>query len=396
MHMAAGSKRPKKGALSVRSVLQFWHRWFGLLAAVWILALSLTGSAIVFYDELESWLNPEIWHAEGSGEPLPPGVLVEAAQAHAPGAYVRLINLPDAKSRISSAVALMAPRTGEPAPPPGGLQIYLNPYTGEVLGTREPHVVSLDRRHIMGFIYELHIDLMAGGAMVWFLGLVAALWIVDHFLSTFYTFQIVRNWVNAFRVRFRGSANRQVFDWHRALGVWLLPVTLMLAVSGVYFNWYGVFTGVVERFSPLTAPPTAQLERLDEPAYPTAASIATAIEAARTVTPAQIDIISAYPTLGVYRLRVFDPRDMDPYGRRSLTIDMQSGEIIGDFHPASGSAGDVFVAWQYPLHSGSALGLPGRIVIFLAGIGASVVTGTGIVLWINRTLARRRVRKARA
>jgi uncharacterized iron-regulated membrane protein len=44
----------------------------------------------------------------------------------------------------------------------------------------------------------------------------------------------------------------------------------------------------------------------------------------------------------------------------------------------------VFLAWQYPLHSGKAFGWWGRGLIFLAGMSVSWLCVSGILIWWNK------------
>ena len=58
----ASGSRPGR----IRPLLRVWHRAFGLTAALWLLLLALTGSAVAFYDELDTWLNPDLRRIEAS------------------------------------------------------------------------------------------------------------------------------------------------------------------------------------------------------------------------------------------------------------------------------------------------------------------------------------------
>ena len=42
-----------------RHALKLWHRWFGLIAGLWLALLAVTGIAVTFYDELDSTLNAD-------------------------------------------------------------------------------------------------------------------------------------------------------------------------------------------------------------------------------------------------------------------------------------------------------------------------------------------------
>ncbi len=67
--------------------------------------------------------------------------------------------------------------------------------------------------------------------------------------------------------------------------------------------------------------------------------------------------------------------------------------LPGDSVPLEGSAADVIYRLQFPIHSGQILGLPGRIIVFLAGIVTAVLSVTGVVIWALGVRRRARQRE---
>ena len=51
------------------------------------------------------------------------------------------------------------------------------------------------------------------------------------------------------------------------------------------------------------------------------------------------------------------------------------------------SAGETFLDWQWPLHSGKAFGWVGRILIFLCGLACPVIYMTGVIRWLQKRRA---------
>jgi uncharacterized iron-regulated membrane protein len=83
-------------------------------------------------------------------------------------------------------------------------------------------------------------------------------------------------------------------------------------------------------------------------------------------------------------VRSFDARDIDDLGRLWTYVSMVDGRVLGQRHDNGSSAGDTFFAWQYPLHSGRAFGLPGQALVSAAGIGTTLLCVTGVWLWWRR------------
>lgn len=372
--------RPRTGApLTLRRILRLWHGWFGLGAAVWLILLSVTGSAIVFYDELDRWLNPDWRSIPVAVTDAPAAVdnaLAEAAKA--PGLTPRFVDLPNRPGETILMLGTIAGADDQARP----AQVFADPRDGTVLGWRYSGVLAIDRRHIMDLVYGLHIDLMLGEAMAWFLGLVALLWSIDHVVSAILAFPSLAKWRESFAVRGRKGSLKRLFDLHRAPGVWLLPVTMTLAVSGVALTWHEESRAVVRLVSPVSERLHEEMPVVD-PAPPRVG-----LEAAIALVEGRVgrraDSVLLLPRQGLYGVRSFDDRDIDGMGRLWTYVSMADGSIAGQRHDNGESAGDAFFAWQYPLHSGKGLGIVGRWLVFFAGIGSASLCVTGVWLWWRR------------
>lgn len=66
-----------------------------------------------------------------------------------------------------------------------------------------------------------------------------------------------------------------------------------------------------------------------------------------------------------------------------------SGAILDLDDPIIGTAGEVFTHWQWPLHSGQAFGMTGRILVFLSRLACPVLFITGVIRWLQKRRAKR-------
>ena len=82
-------------------------------------------------------------------------------------------------------------------------------------------------------------------------------------------------------------------------------------------------------------------------------------------------------------------------GNPYLYFDGRTGRPAGDYLPGQGSAGDIFLAAQFPLHSGRILELPGRILVSCLGLLIATLSATGVVIWARKRKARARKREPR-
>jgi len=359
--------------------LRAFHRWFGLAAALWLLLMALTGSAIVFHDELDRGLNPDLYRvpADGAGA-ASVAVVLDGAGRMVPGFSPRFIDLPN---QTGDSVRVMG-SLHRPDTDPESAEVFVDPRDGTVLGWRRVEAASLDRRHLMNLLYGLHLDLMLGPAMAWFLGLVALFWILDHGVAAILAFPALAKWMASFTVTGRPPGLRWLFNLHRAAGLWLFPVTLVLAVTSLSLAWHEEVRHAARLLVPVS-------ERLhygfpDQPAEPPTVGIDAALAIARAATGGAADSVLLLPGKGAYGIRSFDGRDMDGYGRLWTYVSMGDGRILGQRHDRGEGPGDAFFAWQYPLHSGKGLGLPGRLLVLAGGLSTAALCITGVWLWWKR------------
>lgn len=133
------------------------HRYAGLYMAFFLVVAGLTGSLLAFYDELDAWFNPH-WYTVSA----PPGQAPLAPRA------------PDA-AYMTWAEPRIDPATGRPYEL-GFDQMFLDPYTGALLGQRRWGAVSLAPGNLMPFFYRLHYQLALPGSIgTWLFGIAAML-----------------------------------------------------------------------------------------------------------------------------------------------------------------------------------------------------------------------------
>ena len=95
---------------------------------------------------------------------------------------------------------------------------------------------------------------------------------------------------------------------------------------------------------------------------------------------------------GRYSVLFHLPHDLSPHGDNWAFIDLASGRVTALRIAATSGAGDRFLTWIFPLHTGTAFGVPGRIVIAAAGVALVGMIVTGFYLWGTKWRMRRRAR----
>ena len=210
------------------------HRWCGLVSAPFFLVLCLTGSLLVFHNELQALLGdvPTVTDYNPTGK-LPASLMVQRAKAHYTD-HVPLYVITDAHQPAITTVGMAAANDmtiGSAKP------LYFHSGTGQLLQTKD-----LMRDTFMGFVFDLHAQWLLDLPGQLFGGLIAVLVLVSLVSGIMVYAPFVKRIVFGQIRTGKGRVTSQL-DWHNFVGVvvagWLAVVTLtgaFLAIGTIAFN----------------------------------------------------------------------------------------------------------------------------------------------------------------
>jgi len=401
----------RTGRFSARSRRKLWrevHFWLGLVAGTTLVVIGLTGSLLVYFKEIDAWLNPHLHVVAappaGRAAYRPISEIVAAARAAIPaGAQLGFTYYP--RNEETAYWFWYSSPKGSQAGGEGGtdtMNVFVNPYTAQVTGTRVWYSAESPFKNcLMGFIFKLHYALLLGAPGNTLVGILCVFFIISSLTGLILWWPITGKWRQAFLFKKHASSERLNHDLHKLSGFYSLVVLLAVLVSGVYFNLGPQFLWLVELFAPVT-------QRLDivgkQQAHGTTISIDRVEEIVHQRFPdGQWFAFSLPPQTSAmpdnrplpYRVAQLVPSAWGFVGRREIIVDQYSGEILHVGDPFRGRGGDVFIQWQWPLHSGYALGMPGRILVLIAGIVGAVLYVTGVIRWLQKRRARRLAERRR-
>lgn len=397
-----------RSAFSLRPLLVLLHRWFGLAVALFLFVSGLTGAVISWDHELDAWLNPQLFHAgsSGNGAVARSGLeLARELEAQEPRLRVNymLTTLEAGHTALMSVEPRIDPATGKPYEL-GYNQVALDPASGQVQGTRQWGAVSLTRENLLPFLYKLHYSMHIPDGWgkplgMWFMGLVGVVWLFDCFIALYLSFPNWRSWRKSLAFRWGGGSHKLTFDLHRSGGVWVWLLLLVLAVTSVSMNLQTeIVRPLVARLSTLS--PNAFDSRTPQPPEHPIAPLLTreqAVALARTEAARRgwqlpaggVFYSSSYGLYGVGFFEADNDHGDGGLGNNWLYFDARSGQPAGGVFPGTGSAGDIFLQAQFPLHSGRIAGLPGRVLISFMGLVVAMLSATGLLIWLRKRRARR-------
>lgn len=391
-HVSTGfpiSNRAKERLARLKRRRKLWlqvHLYLGLLAGLVLVVIGITGSILVFWHEIDIALNPELYQIEtppaGQRTIKPFSELIAAAQSAMPiGA--KLLNI-----AYSDEPGLAFTFSFSPAQTIEGeyetLNAFIDPYTAKVTGTRIFYSAANPFDNcFVGLLLKLHYNLLLGDTPgMAIVGILAVLLLISVLTGLILWWPLTGKWRQAFTIKRRASIERFNFDLHKTMGIYTAAVLLAVLFSGIYFNLNEQFMWLVERFSPVT-----DIWNLSSKHQPSSTQITPdqALGIAMQYFPeGQLkDIGVPQNDAGAYRVCWKHVPSLQRYviDTRCIAIDQYSGDIVVIYDPVNGTAGDVFVQWQWPLHSGHAFGWTGRILVLLSGLSCPVLFITGVIRW---------------
>jgi uncharacterized iron-regulated membrane protein len=388
----APDKRRRLARLKERR--KFWlevHLYLGLVAGLILVLTGVTGSLIAFGGEIDGWLNSGLLQVTvpQGGRRLPvDDVLASTADfmpAHCRPAYVAWPRDADrAVSVLCSAPSAIAGETDTYA-------VMVDPYAARVLGQRllsragDPLAAP-----IMALLVDLHYQLLLGptGALV--VGIVSAALLISVLTGLIVWWPLTGQWRQALTVKWQASGARVNVDVHKTFGFYAAIVLIVILFSGTYMNLPAQVTPLVEIFSPAPGWPEGQRSAQAAGRPPISAGQAVAI-VDRLLPDGELMGIGlpAGPD-GVFVVRKRAPDEVtQAYPHRQVWLDQYDGRVLALNDPAAYTAGQKLLEWQYPLHSGEAFGLPGRILVLLIGLVCPILYVTGVIRWLQKRRAKR-------
>jgi uncharacterized iron-regulated membrane protein len=398
----------------MRQWLVRFHRWLGLATACFLFMSGLTGAIIAWDHELDSALNPSFYRAGGAGKTgeaitqtpvLSPLELADRLEKSDPRIQVTYLPLSiEAGKTLQVGVSPRQDTVSNRLPSITFNQVALDPASGTVQGRREWGAISLARLDLIPFIYKLHYTLhlpVRGGIEtgVWLMGLVGMAWLLDSIIALVVAFPNLNKWRKSFAFRVKRGGFALTFDLHRSGGVWVWGLLMVIAFTSVSMNLGDqVVRPVVALFSPLAPSPfaVASVDTKTGGAAPDldrAQIVPLAIEAAKRAgidaPPGGLLYMPATHSFAVGFFRAGAEHGDAGLGNPWLSFDARSGKLTGAQIPGRGSAGDIFMQAQFPLHSGRIVGLTGRIVVTILGLLVAMLSATGLIIWARKRRGRR-------
>ncbi|UHG92009.1 PepSY-associated TM helix domain-containing protein [Spirosoma oryzicola] len=390
--MKAESLRKKKNwASHQKTWYGKWHVWLGLIAGTIILIVSLTGTILVYRDEIDQALNPKLFKAPAQGQKLSFGQITEQLKRDHPDWKPEFLFRAEGDNHEN--LPYRAHLEGkEPE-----REIFVNPYTGAVTGSRIHDSAFID------IVLEIHRTLLIPVVGRYVVGISALILVI-------LTISGLRLWIprqwkylqSRLVIKRNASLSRQNYDLHQVLGLYSSPMVLLIALTGVVITFLTIIAPVMFLVSFEKPKSLAQILN-NKSVYVKGAkpiSIDSAVAIAQRAFPPKSEIRGVvFPdgVKGAYAVYGQGPYVTKTGDNNFLYVDQYSGKINFNTAVDLPNTGKMYLNWVTPIHYGTFGGSVTRVVAFIASLIPSILFITGLVIWWPRWKgkAKKKLRKRR-
>lgn len=352
----------------VRTSLLVLHRYVGLAAAAFLIVAGLTGCILAFAEDSERWMHPSLWRVTPVGARLPEQALIDRIRHRlaGEGSSARIEQIRLAGDRDSQLFTLTDGRT-----------MFVNPYTGAVLGTAgHPSKVAV----FVGWVHQLHVRLLAGN---W------GEWIVD--IATATVFLLVPTGVylwwgkKRLSIKWTASWRRITWDLHNVVGLYGCVVLFLLAATGLLIAFETPLYWMTrsEPWRPEALPRSVP----PEPGRPDAATNAPTLDALMLAADRVLPDTETYqiqlPMRPRSSLQILK-RKAGIAGHSTVYFDRYNGRILRVEDLSKLPRAYRAHLTNQAIHMGTILGMPSKILMSLSSALLVVLVVTGCMMWWQR------------
>jgi uncharacterized iron-regulated membrane protein len=361
----------------LRSLLLAAHLYIGISVSLVFVLAGLTGSALVFYVEIDRLLNPEL--------------VIKHSQFAQPKTYQEVYEVlrkefPDRQKSwrfelpVSPDKPVMA-RYYKPiekehllfAP----LVVAVDPFSLKVINAR------FWGEYFVTWIYDLHYTLLMDASGRLLMAVLGVLFLATIIIGLYLWWPKSAKWKQALKLVPRSAAKKKIYDIHTITGFYSFSLLLALIVTGVVLSKPDWIKQLLDNVSSVREAPIME-STLGSKSITLDKALDIAQQRYPESTPRWIETPDGKKGVFLVRLRVpSEPGNRFP--KTQVWIDQYSGEILYSWSGLQRSAGQTFLDWMHPIHSGEAFGLLGRVIIFISGFLPLILWITGIIRWRHKS-----------
>ncbi|MFI6868867.1 PepSY-associated TM helix domain-containing protein [Nocardia sp. NPDC050406] len=399
----SGSAR--KSGNAFQALMLRLHFYAGIFVAPFILIAAVTGALYAISPTLENFTDRALLHTDSTGPVQPLSTQIDAAVATLPNLPLVAVS-PAQNTGDTTRVIFSDPTLGESE----RRAVFVDPVTAQPLGDSVVYGSSgaLPTRT---WIDKLHKDLHLGTPGRLYSELAASwMWVIALAGLVLWIRRVRSRRANngaAWLLRpDRSRPRARTLNWHAAVGVWILPVLLLLSATGMTWSKYAGenVSALREEMSWVTPAVNAKLPGAAAPAMPATGEHAEHGMPNPTATSptaqriSQIDLVYgviranglesaveiSVPAKDGMAFTAKERRMSGVYTVDSIAVEGGTGQVTDVLRYADWPLMAKLSNWGIQLHMGLMFGLLNQLLLLACMVGLITVIVRGYLMWWRR------------
>lgn len=359
--------------MSFRKILLKIHLYLGLTVGLLFALSGLTGSLLVFGEEIDAVLNPQLLHVEPQNSRASFAAVEQNVLEKFPDEKINRIKMPlDSEGVYEFWMN-----------PGGDLRIYVNPYTAEITGSRS------FSRTFRGFLFNLHSQLLSGNTGKTIIGTSAFFFLILGITGILLWWRGWRKVKRGLTINYKANWKRINFDTHNAVGFFAFIFLSISAFTGIHLIFNAPFEKTVNWLTttPNRLPPPLSQKIIDKKTL----SLGEIKNLSDQIWK-EADTVWIYPPAdenAAFMVRKKFPTENHPSGKSFLYFDQYSGKLLRADNALKSPAATHFINNLYPIHIGRIGGFITKLLQVLVGLTPAILLLTGSLMYWNRKVKRK-------
>lgn len=356
--------------MTARSIVVACHRWVGLIFGLLLFLQGLTGASIAFRDELNRALFHDALVIEPLPNYLPVQTLIETVRRAHPQLYVERIEYPEARDQ--SLMFRMEMKGGAHQ-----RYIAVDPYRGTIKRDAATHGWPPH------WLFWVHQQLLAGHIGETIIGVMGIALLFLAITAPFVWWPGRRNLKRGFTVSLSAGKYRGLRDLHRVGGIVVVLLLLTWASTGAVIVWKAeILAALAPSGATITRPAPKVTERADAKLLPLDDVIAAARQRYGNAPIKNVRFPGGHGRVVAVYFKT--PATTRPRASDQIWLDGYTASTLAVYEAGNLPAGNVFLDWMLPIHSGEVFGTIGRVLFLFGALCLSGLALTGIWQWFER------------
>lgn len=355
----------------MKKILGWLHLWLGIASGIVVLIVALTGSLLVFEEELEHTFHSSFFYVvpPENATSLPLDQLVTTVRNKYPGYKTGNVKIEPEENR-SVVFLLQKTKTNQ-------LYVSVNPYSGQII-----EAMPASKRFFT-IVLQLHRYLCMGAAGKAITGISCSIFVFLTLSGLILWWPKRNSRKQRFRVKWDASFKRLNWDLHAVFGFYIHLVLLVIALTGLVWSYQWVNGLLFYTFNG-----TFKAEKVIPPASVAKEGSGYFEKIWRTTNETltyrgPVTISYGNDTLAIAAFKNnIAATTANTYD--FLYFEAGTGKLMKTRLHKDESAGMKARRLVYPIHTGSIYGWPTRIIALISTLVAASLPITGLLIYLGR------------